>query len=93
MPPLSDHERHALTQMHETFPALEGWRTRSRNAEQPERGSEAALDDEARCCSAQQDDWSPAWDCMAVEFGEDGSEELAKDVAGACQPPAPRHLG
>lgn len=42
---LSDSDRRALEQMLSTFPSLEAWRARSRSVEEPQRGSEAALDD------------------------------------------------
>lgn len=42
---LSDSDRRALERMTATFSTLEAWRVRSRCVEEPERGSEAALDD------------------------------------------------
>lgn len=45
MSALTEDQRRALERMHETFPTLEAWRVRSREVEQPERGSEAAEDD------------------------------------------------
>lgn len=45
MTALSDSDRRALERMWVTFSTLETWRVRSRSVEEPERGSEAALDD------------------------------------------------
>lgn len=42
---LSDSDRRALEQILSTSQSLEAWRARSRTAEEPQRGSEAALDD------------------------------------------------
>lgn len=46
MTELSEGDRRALEQMWAMLPTLETWRVRSRSVEEPERGSEAALDDQ-----------------------------------------------
>jgi len=40
---VTEDERQALLPIHATFPDLDRWRARSRKAEVPERGSEAAV--------------------------------------------------
>lgn len=43
---MTDAERAALTQMLDTAGDLDGWRLRARRVEEPQRGSELAIDDE-----------------------------------------------
>lgn len=43
--PITESQRLALTQMLDTSSDLDGWRLRAHNVEEPQRGSELAIDD------------------------------------------------